>query len=43
MSSTKDPRSPLIFDTYDSESPVSTELRRIYHNAKRGADGRHYK
>jgi capsular exopolysaccharide synthesis family protein len=43
MSPTKDPRSQLIFDTYDSESPVSTELRRIYHNAKRGADGRHYK
>jgi capsular exopolysaccharide synthesis family protein len=36
-------KSPLIFDNYDGESPVATELRRIYHNSKRSADGRHYK
>jgi capsular exopolysaccharide synthesis family protein len=39
----RDPRSELIFDNYDSESPVATELRRIYHNAKRSGEGRHYK
>ncbi|HEX6792033.1 MAG TPA: CpsD/CapB family tyrosine-protein kinase [Candidatus Krumholzibacteria bacterium] len=43
MKTPKDPKAPLIFDTYDSESPVATELRRIYHNAKRSTDGRHYK
>jgi capsular exopolysaccharide synthesis family protein len=32
-----------IFDVYDGESPVATELRRLYHNAKRDEDGRHYK
>jgi capsular exopolysaccharide synthesis family protein len=32
-----------IFDVYDGESPVATELRRLYHNAKRDDDGRHYK
>jgi capsular exopolysaccharide synthesis family protein len=43
MKPPRDPKSQLIFDTYDSESPVATELRRIYHNAKRSNDGRHYK
>jgi len=32
-----------IFDYYDGESPIATELRRLYHNAKRGDDGRQYK
>jgi capsular exopolysaccharide synthesis family protein len=32
-----------IFDNYDGESPVATELRRLYHNAKKSDDGRHYK
>jgi capsular exopolysaccharide synthesis family protein len=32
-----------IFDVYDGESPVATELRRLYHNAKKNEDGRHYK
>jgi capsular exopolysaccharide synthesis family protein len=36
-------RAPTIFDTYDGESPVATELRRLYHNAKKSEDGRHYK
>ena len=43
MKMARDPKSSLIFDTYDSESPVATELRRIYHNSKRSSDGRHYK
>jgi len=37
------PRNQTIFDLYDGESPVATELRRLYHNAKRNEDGRHYK
>jgi len=32
-----------IFDYYDGESPIATELRRLYHNAKRSEDGRQYK
>lgn len=36
-------RLPTIFDQYDGESPIATELRRLYHNAKRSDDGRHYK
>jgi capsular exopolysaccharide synthesis family protein len=36
-------KSGNIFDVYDGESPVATELRRLYHNAKKGDDGRHYK
>lgn len=36
-------RNQTIFDMYDGESPVATELRRLYHNAKRGEDGRQYK
>jgi protein-tyrosine kinase len=32
-------KTPTIFDQYDGESPVSTELRRLYHNAKRREDG----
>jgi len=32
-----------IFDYFDSESPVATELRRLYHNAKKGPDGQQYK
>ncbi|HEU4365634.1 MAG TPA: CpsD/CapB family tyrosine-protein kinase [Candidatus Krumholzibacteria bacterium] len=36
-------RHQTIFDQYDGESPIATELRRLYHNAKRGEDGRHYK
>jgi capsular exopolysaccharide synthesis family protein len=36
-------REHTIFDIYDGESPVATELRRLYHNAKRSEDGRHYK
>ena len=39
----KNPRASLIFDVYDSESPIATELRRLYHNAKRGPDGRQFK
>jgi len=39
----KTTKSPLIFDNYDGESPVATELRRIYHNSKKSAEGRHYK
>ncbi len=35
--------SPSIFETYDGESPVATELRRLYHNAKKNEEGRHYK
>ncbi len=34
---------PNIFDVYDGESPVATELRRLYHNAKKSDEGRHYK
>lgn len=34
---------PNIFDVYDGESPVATELRRLYHNAKKNDEGRHYK
>ncbi len=37
------PRNQTIFDVYDGESPVATELRRLYHNAKRDDDGRQYK
>ena len=33
-------REPTIFERYDGESPVATELRRLYHNARRGVDGR---
>lgn len=36
-------RHQTIFDQYDGESPIATELRRLYHNAKRSEDGRHYK
>ena len=32
-----------IFDIYDGESPVATELRRLYHNAKKSDEGRQYK
>ncbi len=32
-----------IFEYYDGESPISTELRRLYHNAKRKENGDHYK
>jgi capsular exopolysaccharide synthesis family protein len=32
-----------IFESYDGESPIATELRRLYHNAKRSEDGRQYK
>ena len=32
-----------IFEYFDSESPVATELRRLYHNAKKGPDGRQQK
>jgi capsular exopolysaccharide synthesis family protein len=32
-----------IFDIYDGESPIATELRRLYHNAKKNDEGRHYK
>jgi capsular exopolysaccharide synthesis family protein len=39
----KSTRNQSIFDTYDGESPISTELRRLYHNAKRDANQRHYK
>ena len=39
----KTTKSPLIFDNYDGESPVATELRRIYHNSKKSAEGRPYK
>jgi capsular exopolysaccharide synthesis family protein len=37
------PKQPTIFDLYDGESPIATELRRLYHNAKRNDDGRHFK
>ncbi|HEX5132895.1 MAG TPA: CpsD/CapB family tyrosine-protein kinase [Candidatus Krumholzibacteria bacterium] len=36
-------KNQTIFDVYDGESPVATELRRLYHNAKRDDEGRHYK
>jgi len=36
-------KNQTILDLYDGESPIATELRRLYHNAKRGEDGRHYK
>ncbi len=39
----KTARHQNIFDTYDGESPISTELRRLYHNAKRDESQRHYK
>jgi len=29
-----------LFQTYDSESPVATELRRVYHNIKNGDGGK---
>lgn len=32
-------KTDTIFDLYDGESPVATELRRLYHNAKRREDG----
>jgi len=32
-----------IFDYYDGESPMATELRRIYHNAKQNDSDRPYK
>jgi len=32
-----------IFEYYDSESPVATELRRLYHNAKKGPEGKQHK
>jgi len=32
-------RDETIFSNYDSESPVATELRRLYHNASRQEDG----
>ena len=32
-----------LFDSYDGESPVATELRRLYHNAKKSDEGRQYK
>ena len=32
-----------IFKRYQSESPVSTELRRVYHNMKKSPDGKHPK
>lgn len=28
-----------IFDTYESESPLATELRRLYHNARKSIEG----
>lgn len=36
-------KTPNIFDVYDGESPIATELRRLYHNAKKDDEGRHYK
>lgn len=32
-----------IFPHYDSESPIATELRRLYHNIRKSPDGRSYK
>jgi len=37
--STAPKKTDTIFDQYDGESPVATELRRLYHNAKRREDG----
>ena len=28
-----------IFDNYESESPIATELRRLYHNARKSVNG----
>lgn len=36
-------REENIFSYYDGESPVATELRRLYHNAKKRPDGGQYK
>jgi len=32
-----------IFSYYDGESPIATELRRLYHNAKMSPEGKQYK
>jgi len=37
MSSVKNTES--IFKTFESESPLATELRRLYHNARKSVDG----
>lgn len=41
MSTAAPKKTGTIFELYDGESPVATELRRLYHNAKRREDGGH--
>lgn len=36
-------REETIFSQYDAESPIATELRRLYSNIRRNSDGRSYK